>query len=91
MKIQFWEGPFLTGTTVTLVAFVPGLNVAHQILSGGGREASDEVTVFPGHRDRKPKLPQGFGVRNPAEGDPFIQLQERVTPSGTGVDRHSPD
>lgn len=81
----------MTGTTVTLVAFVPGLDVDHQILSGGGREASDEVTVFPGRWDRKPKLPQGFGVRNPAEGDPFIQLQERVTPSGTGVHRRSPD
>lgn len=91
MKIQSWDGPFLTGTTVTLVAFAPGPNADHPILPGGGREASDEVTVFPGHWDWKPKLPQGFGVQNPAEGDPFIQLQERVTPSGTGVRCHPPD
>lgn len=45
-----------------LVLFVPAFNIHHQVLSGGGREASGDVSVLPGHWDGDPEVPQRPGV-----------------------------
>ncbi len=70
---------------------VSGVDIHHQRLSGGGWEASDGVTVLPGHRYRKPELPQRRGVQSPAEGDPLVQPQKNSSPSERGGHRCSPE